>query len=146
MSQVEDDAKIEDASTTEEGPRLFLADWMWHPWYAKLLWACTTLFWTGGALSLGVPALSPAYNNAFAGILFSVLFPPLVALYLGVGFVRAHLDYRPADGSLADVAPVRRRLPWGAPSMGGYFNDPTADSLDPRSGYKWRHKHIHRFR
>jgi hypothetical protein len=117
-------------------PRPRPRDWLWRPWYARLWWAFAALYWVGKLGSYWSQALDNLYTNAFAGYLNIVLYPVTLLMVLGVGFVRAWMEYR--------------GLEWGAPthddlfpplSVGG-LRDPYSDPLDPKSGMiHWRHFH-----
>ena len=106
-------------------------DWLWHPGYAKVWWACIAVYWTGKLGSYWSQTLDDLYTTALAGYL-NVIFYPLTALMvLGVGFVHAWMD--------------QKGLEWGPPShdqlfpkrsIGGW-RDPASDPLDPRSGNLW---------
>lgn len=64
-------------------------------------------------------------------------FPPLVGFVLGAGFVRDYFRDRNETGEWVAAPYEEQELPWGRPSMGGRYNNPYCDRLDPRSGPKW---------
>jgi hypothetical protein len=64
------------------------------------------------------------YDNTFAGLLYSILFPPLVFLYLAIGWARQEID----AGRIVLGPAIRTH----DRSVGGW-SDPAADPLDPRS-------------
>lgn len=97
---------------------------MWTRPMARILWTACGLFWGGAGLSLFVGPLAPLYDNAAAGLLYSVLFPPLVCLYLLVGWLRHEIDS--GRVVIEPIAPPQNR------SISG-FPDPMSDPLDPRS-------------
>lgn len=102
---------------------------IWRRPAAKCLWFLCLAFWCGGAIALFVPSVGALYDNAFVGLLYSVLFPPLVFLYLAIGWARREIDAgRVVIGS---TAPALDR------SVGGW-TDPLADPLDPRSPLHWQ--------
>jgi hypothetical protein len=101
-----------------------LGYFLWSRRAAKCLWFLCAAFWGGGAASLFVPAVESLYDNAVAGLLYSILFPPLVFLYLAIGWARQEIDA--GRIVLGPAIPPRDR------SVGGW-SDPAADPLDPRS-------------
>jgi len=101
-----------------------LVHFIWKRPIAKVLWLMTSAFWGGGAIALFDPAFAAIYSSAFAGLLYSVLFPPLVFLYLAIGWARQEID---AGRIVLQPADISRRR-----SVGGW-SDPAADPLDPRS-------------
>lgn len=108
-----------------------LGYFIWRRRTAKTCWFLCAVFWGGGAIGLLVPAVGAAYENAFAGLLCSVLFPPLVFLYLAIGWARQEID----AGRIV-LGPITPRTDR---SVGGW-SDPASDPLDPRSGMiHWRH-------
>lgn len=108
-----------------------LGYFIWRRRAAKCLWFLCAVFWGGGAIGLFVPAVGVLYDNAFAGLLCSVLFPPLAFLYLAVGWARQEID--------AGRIVFRPGIPPRDRSIGGWA-DPASDPLDPRSGMiHWRH-------
>lgn len=74
--------------------------YLWQPWYAKLWWTCSAIFWIGAlvvsSLNLHVPGSTEGALKVLA-----VGLHPLVALpVLGFGFCRAWLRLKcrePAD-------------------------------------------------
>jgi hypothetical protein len=98
---------------------------MWKRPMARILWIACGMFWGAAGLSLLVRPLAPLYDNAAAGLLYSVFFPPLVCLYLLVGWLRQEID----SGRIVTepIAPLANR------SISGWL-DPTSDPLDVRSG------------
>lgn len=113
---------------------LKVADWLWRPLYAKLWWAAIPIYWSGMALSLRWPTLDAFYSSALAGFMTAFFFPPLVALILGFGFVRAWMsaEARAApEERLEDeiYMPSARYGPSGMPCE--------FDPLDPRAGILW---------
>jgi hypothetical protein len=106
-----------------------LGYFLWRRPAVKCLWLLCTIFWVGGAIGLLVPAVGILYDTAFAGLLCSVLFPPLVFLYLAIGWARQEIDA--GRIALGPAAPPRDR------SVGGW-SDPMVDPLDPRSPLHWQ--------
>jgi len=109
------------------------ADWLWHPWYAKLWWAAIAIYWTGMVGSIYSPALDQFYTSALSGFLNVAFFPPLALMVLGLGFTREWFeasDWEFVEPTHEQMFPKR--------SVGG-MRDPYADPLDPRSGaLHWR--------
>lgn len=110
-----------------EAQRETLAHFVWRRRSAKILWALTGIFWFGAALSLSFGPLSTLYDNA--GPLYAIFLPPLVFLYLLIGWLRQEIDA--GRIVLQPVPPTRDR------SVGGW-SDPMADRLDPRSPFHWQ--------
>lgn len=128
-----EDAASQSTSETEvstrEPPRM--SDWLWRHWYARLWWAGIAIYWSGRLLARIVPALEPFYENALAGYLNIMLFPPTLLILLGIGFVGDWMDYYRWEWvSTSDAGLHPRR------SIGGY-SDPMADPMDPRSPRYW---------
>jgi hypothetical protein len=118
------------------GRRHRLGYFLWRRRAAKCVWVLCATFWGGGALSLFVPAMSGFYESAFAGLLYSILFPPLVFLYLTIGWARQEID---AGRIVLGPAP-----PPTFRSMSG-LSDPMMDSHDARSPlYSQRIEELHR--
>lgn len=127
------------AAPMDDGKRARPVDWLWHPWYAKLWWAAIPVYWAGAVLSLSNPSLHAFYGSMLAAYLNLLFFPPTALVVLGVGYVRAWLDARPAgDGSLSwdEIEELERiRIEeeyWLKRGPGGV--DPSFDIYDPRSG------------
>lgn len=123
-----------DSSIDSRPDRPLASAWLWRPWYAKLWWVSMLFYWGGRLASLWSEAVAQFYESALAGYLNIFFYPFTALMVLGVGFVRAWMDYRGFE--------------WGAPSqeqlfpqrsIGGYL-DPMADPLDPRSPKYW-HRH-----
>lgn len=118
----------EDAGSAQRPPdRPRASDWLWKPWYARVLWGSCAVYWAGALGSFWSPALDRLYTTALAGYLNLLFYPLTPLLVLGVGFVHAWMDFK--------------GLEWGPPnheqlfpkrSVGGFL-DPMADPLDPRS-------------
>ncbi|API58651.1 hypothetical protein BSL82_04440 [Tardibacter chloracetimidivorans] len=121
----------ESVDLTRKRPRVSAS--MWQPWYAKLWWGASASYWTGKLISFCNPSLDELYTSAVAGYLNLVFYPVTAFMVLGVGFLRAWMDFNGWE--------------WGPPtgdqlfpkrSVGG-FRDPMADPLDPRSPSHWRY-------
>jgi len=102
--------------------------WLWNPWYAKLLWALSGLYWLG----LYAMMLEPDWlSNSLAGamILLVFLFNPITVIaILGRGWVKAnvaHGDWIFVPGSPLEIVERQRREREEA-----YINP-----ADARSGY-----------
>lgn len=108
-----------------ERPRL--ADWIWHPRYAKLWWTAVPAYWLGMLGSRWSDQVDSFYSTTFAALLAVFAFPPLVLAILGVGWARALID----EGFVVLVGGYKCRSlgPSGLPSY--------IDPLDPRSGINW---------
>ena len=108
---------------------------LWKRPFAQLLWIACVAFWGGAGLSLWVTPLALLFDNAAAGLLYSVLFPPLVFLYLLMSWLRQEID--------AGRIVLRPSPPPPTRSISG-FSDPMSDPLDPRSPLHRQHFHKHR--
>ena len=121
-----------DVQAGKVAPRL-LRYFLWQRPLARSLWIACVVFWAVAGLSLFVDALRPVFASAIAGLLYSILFPPLVCLYLLVGWFRQEID-------AGRIIPTPMPPP-GQRSVGGW-SDPASDPLDPRSGMiHWKHFH-----
>lgn len=120
------------SSVTARPLRYFI----WKRPAAKCLWFLCAAFWGGGAIGLFVSAVGVVYENAIAGLLCSVLFPPLVFLYLAIGWARQEID---AGRIVLQPGPSP-----SSRSVSG-FSDPMADAYDARSPlYAERIEDLHR--
>lgn len=109
-------------------PTVRLVDYIWRPFYAKIIWTCVAVYWVGCGASLWVPGLSALYQSALGFFLYIFLCPPITLAILGAGFVRAKLDgfeWATDDEGSAEPLPAHTRHE---------FYDPYSDPLDPRSG------------
>lgn len=91
------------------------------------------VYWLGMLASLRSEAMAEFYHSAIAGYLNVFFFPPLVALILSYGFIRAWLatlDEAEAIDPLDDDLRLNRKH--GPSGMPWQF-----DPLDPRSGAFW---------
>ncbi|MFD2429651.1 hypothetical protein ACFSUK_18940 [Sphingobium scionense] len=98
------------------------ADWFWRPWYAKLTWALTLLYWVGLELMITIPF--DQLNIYLVNIMMLLIFvfnPITVVAVLGYGFLKAKV----ACGEWV-ITP-------GPPSQRPIL-DPYTDPFDPRSG------------
>lgn len=129
LEEAASESKSETEASTREPPRM--SDWLWRPWYARLWWAGIAIYWSGRLLALVVPALNPLYENALAGYLNIIFFPPTLLLLLGIGFVGEWMDYYRWEWVATPDAGLHPRR-----SVGGFI-DPYTDPLDPGSGAKY---------
>jgi hypothetical protein len=100
------------------------ADWFWRPWYAKLTWALTLLYWVGLEMMITIPfdQLNIYLVNTMVLLIF-VFNPITVVAVLGYGFLKAKV----ACGEWV-ITP-------GPPSQRPIL-DPYTDPSDPRSGIR----------
>jgi len=119
-------------------PRPRMSQWAWSPWYAKLWWACSALYWSGKLASWFSPDLDTVYTSAAAGYLNVAFYPLVPLIVLGVGYVGDWMDYYRwewVSEPHEELSPKR--------SVGGYI-DPMVDPLDPKSPRYWaRHDRGH---
>lgn len=102
--------------------------WVWRPWYAKLWWLGTVVYWAGMAVSFYVRPMKDFYSTALAGYLNVCFYPPVILMLLGLGFVRAKITG--GDWVITPGDPGANRF---NRSVSGSL-DPYTDPLDPRSG------------
>jgi hypothetical protein len=98
------------------------ADWFWRPWYAKLTWALTLVYWIGLELMIAVPydQLNIYVVNVMV-LLISIFNPITVVAVLGFGFLKAKV----ACGEwVITPGPLPQRP----------IIDPYTDPFDSRSG------------
>ncbi|WP_041391883.1 hypothetical protein [Sphingobium sp. SYK-6] len=115
--------------TPAPAPSPRAADWFWRPWYAKLTWALTLLYWIGLELMITIPydQLNIYLVNIMVLLIF-VFNPITVVAVLGYGFLKAKV----ACGEWV-ITP-------GPPSQRPMI-DPYTDPFDIRSGSIY-HRHI----
>lgn len=130
-ADIDPETENADVAATARPLRYFL----WKRPFARALWIASAAFWGAAGLSLFVGALGPVFDNAAAGLLCSILFPPLVLLYLLMGWLRQEID--------AGRIVLRPFPPPPTRSISG-FSDPMSDPLDPRSPLHHQHFHKHR--
>ncbi|MEE4453477.1 hypothetical protein [Novosphingobium resinovorum] len=122
MQQVDQFEQIDREIHQEPSPRA--ADWFWRPWYAKLTWALTLLYWIGleGLLTVPFDQLNIYLVNTMVLLIF-VFNPITVVAVLGYGFLKAKVA---CGESVITPGPPSRR-----PAI-----DPYTDPSDPRSGLR----------
>jgi hypothetical protein len=98
------------------------ADWFWRPWYAKLTWALTLLYWIGleGMLAVPFDRLNIYLVNTMVLLIF-VFNPISVVAVLGYGFLRAKVAC--GEWIITPGPPPQRPI-----------IDPYTDPFDSRSG------------
>lgn len=113
-------------STPEEAippaPSPRAVNWFWRPWYAKLIWTLTLLYWIGleGMLTVPFDQLNIYLVNTMVLLIF-VFNPITVVAVLGYDFLKAKV----ACGEWV----ITPGLPSQRPLV-----DPTSDPFDMRSG------------
>lgn len=125
MQQVDQLEQMDQEIPKEPSPRA--RDWFWRPWYAKLTWALTLLYWIGLELMITIPydQLNTYLANTMV-LLISVFNPVTVIAVLGYGFLKAKV----ACGEWTMMATAK---PLQHPKS---LIDPYTDSFDLRSGLK----------
>ena len=108
---LEEAAQSTGPAETMSSPRAM--DWLWRPWYAKLWWALTLIYWLGLEGLMLLPADHPIFRW-FGLIEFLVLiFNPLTVLgVLGHGYMRAKVacgDWEYTSGMTTQLAEWKRR-------------------------------------
>lgn len=64
------------------------ADYLWHPWYAKLWWTAIPIYWLPAGSPFGIDFLADFYNSS-VGLYLNLVFLPITALLvLGLGYAR----------------------------------------------------------
>ncbi|RSU54836.1 hypothetical protein [Sphingobium yanoikuyae] len=112
--------------TPAPAPSPRAADWFWRPWYAKMTWALTLLYWVGLELMIAIPF--DQLNIYLVNIMVLQIFvfnPITVVAVLGYGFLKAKL----ACGEWTTIA----TRPLQPPKS---LIDPYTDSFDLRSSLK----------
>jgi len=108
--------------------------WLWRPWYAKLWWGLIALYWAAKLGSIWVPAFASFFTKAAAGLLNITFYPLTALMILGLGYLRAWMDFKGWELVPSSAQQVIRGR-----SVGG-LRDPYSDPLDPKSGMlHWRH-------
>lgn len=115
------------------------AQWLWYPWYAKLFWTSSVVYWAGLYGLLLVPNDQQNYYLANAMILLVFVFNPItVVAVLGYGFLKAKVvcgDWVVVPGMPDEHAEWLRRE-----RVAAYINP-----ADARSGYMHR-RYLDRFK
>jgi hypothetical protein len=127
-------------ATEPAAPRLKVADWLWHPCYAKVWWAAIPLWWIGMAASTKIAPLGVFYDSALAGFLNVLFFPMTALMVLGLGYVQqwlAGFASQGEGGPLSDEAQARIARLWEEHERGMEDLHATTDMFDPRSGTLW---------
>jgi hypothetical protein len=92
-----------------ECPRIFT--WVWKPWYAKLWWSLTAIYWSVGIGALFIRSLAELYTSDVAYVLHVVFNPAFAFVLMSFGWARACLDAL----DLAAAHPeAENKLGWGA--------------------------------
>lgn len=119
---MQDVDQLDPAPEETPAPSPRAADWFWHPWYAKLTWVLTLLYWIGLELMITIPfdQLNIYLVNTMVLLIF-VFNPITVVTVLGYGFLKAKV----ACGEWV-ITP-------GPPSQRPMI-DPYTDPFDIRSG------------
>ncbi|SER13773.1 hypothetical protein SAMN05518866_105157 [Sphingobium sp. YR768] len=122
MQEIEQTEEIERTPSTVPSPQA--RDWFWCPWYAKLTWALTLLYWIELEVMITIPydRLNIYLVNMMVLLIF-VFNPITVVAVLGYGFLKAKV----ACGEWV-ITP-------GPPSQSPLI-DPYTDPSDPRSGLR----------
>ena len=134
MEPLEETATAEPVCQASEellAPRA--ADWLWHPWYAKLWWSAVPIYWLPAGGPFRIDFLAGFYSSGIA-LYLNILFLPVTALVvLGFGYARR---LRESDDWIEDGNPehnrassLYRRTPGSPPA----FLDP----FSPLSGSSW---------
>lgn len=73
-----------------ERPRIM--DWVWKPWYARLWWSATALYWSIGALGFIYRPILDLYHTDFAYFLHIVFYPIFALVLMSVGWATAWMN------------------------------------------------------
>ncbi|ALR20082.1 hypothetical protein [Sphingobium baderi] len=105
-----------------QAPSRRAADWFWRPWYAKVTWALTLLYWIGleGMLAVPFDRLNIYLVNTMVLLIF-VFNPISVVAVLGYGFLKAKVAC--GEWIITPGPPPERPI-----------IDPYTDPFDSRSG------------
>ncbi|WP_311271282.1 hypothetical protein [Sphingobium sp. WCS2017Hpa-17] len=113
--------------------RISFRKWAWTPFYAKIWWGLSVIFWLSLILSHRMEALSWMRESVLPGFLAVLFHPFIMLMILGFGTVerwwhsQARGEWQPVDTN--DFFDRSSLGPSGLP----YYVDP----LDPRSGSMW---------
>lgn len=69
-----------------------LADWVWKPWYARMWWSLTAIYWIVGAIGFLYRPILDLYLTDLAYYLHIVFYPVFAFVFMSVGWVMAWLD------------------------------------------------------
>lgn len=73
-----------------ERPRI--SDWVWKPWYARLWWSLTAIYWSVGALGFVYRPILELYMTDVAYLLHVVFYPVFAFVLMAFGWARAWMD------------------------------------------------------
>ena len=86
------DQHSESSRVQTERPRA--STWLWQPWYAKLWWGFIALYWAAKLGSIWIPAFASFFATAAAGFLNIIFYPMTALMILGLGYLRAWMDFK----------------------------------------------------
>ncbi|MDF0544964.1 hypothetical protein PX699_21680 [Sphingobium sp. H39-3-25] len=110
--------------TSSPTPSPHAADWFWRPWYAKLIWALTLLYWIGLELMIAIPYDQLNIYLANTMVLLIFVFNPITVIaVLGYGFLKAKVAC--GEWVITPGPPSQRPI-----------GDPYTDPADARSGIR----------
>ena len=99
--------QAEPSRPTIERPRL--SDWVWRPWYAKLWWALSAVYWTAGVGAFVFQPLADFYASGLAGFLNIAFYPVFAFILLSIGWMIAWKD---ALDLVAEHPEIENTLGW----------------------------------
>jgi hypothetical protein len=73
-----------------ERPRISM--WVWKPWYAKLWWSLTAIYWILGVGAFFIRPLADIYTSDIAYVLHVVFYPVFAFVLMSFGWAGAWLD------------------------------------------------------
>ncbi|PXA84868.1 hypothetical protein DMC47_38725 [Nostoc sp. 3335mG] len=119
-----------------------VTDWFWHPWYAKLLWMLSAIYWIGlYAMMLAPPDWLSSFVAGAMVVLIFLFNPITVVAILGYGFFKAKVAcgvWIVLPGVPAEHAEWLRREREAAylnpaDARSGYMHQDYLDGLAPHS-------------
>ncbi|MBN8818664.1 MAG: hypothetical protein J0I80_08085 [Sphingomonas sp.] len=117
----------------EEWVRPRVADYLWHPWYAKLWWVAIPIYWLPAGAPFGIGFLADFYTSG-VGLYLNLVFLPVTALaVLGFGFARRWRESEAWSETYSiehsRTSALHQRTPGSPPAY--------MDPLSPLSGSIW---------
>ncbi len=90
MTDISDAPETDESRASIERPDI--VQWVWRPWYARLWWSLSAIYWIVGTGALFFQPLADFYTAPVAGSLHIAFFPVFAFVLFAFGWVRAWVD------------------------------------------------------
>ena len=128
LEKTETDKPLGELPQNALAPRA--ADWLWHPWYAKLWWVAIPIYWLPAGRPFGIDFLADFYTSGVGAYLNIVFLPVTALVVLGFGYVRKLREsgywVEMTDNERNRASAFYRRAPYSPPAH--------ADPISPLYG------------